>query len=200
MMPIEVDMRAMLASILRRLTILERLPSNSSGGGGRMAGEVITWAGAAPPGGGWLECNGASLLRADYPALFAAIGTTFGSADSTHFNLPDARGRAIVGVDASQTEFTPLGKTGGAKTHTLTIPEMPSHTHVQNPHTHNVMGALKAGGTGTAIRELAEAASTPRNDAANAAMAAAGTNQNTGGGGAHNNLQPYIAMRFFIKI
>ena len=50
-------------------------------------GTVFITAGAGTPAG-YLECNGASVLRADYPALFAAIGTTYGSVDGTHFTLP----------------------------------------------------------------------------------------------------------------
>jgi microcystin-dependent protein len=69
--------------------------------------------------------------------LFAAIGTTYGAGDgSTTFNLPNLKGRVAVGRDAAQTEFDALGETGGAKTHTLTTAEMPSHTHVQNSHNH----------------------------------------------------------------
>lgn len=48
---------------------------------------------------GWLECNGASLLRTDYPDLFAIIGTTYGTVDGTHFNIPDYRGEFLRGLD-----------------------------------------------------------------------------------------------------
>lgn len=52
----------------------------------------LLWPTETPPGG-WLEEDGASLVRATYPDLFAVIGTMYGAADGTHFNLPDARGR-----------------------------------------------------------------------------------------------------------
>lgn len=61
------------------------------------SGMVSPYAGSAAPDG-WLLCNGASLLRATYPDLFTAIGTTFGAADGTHFNVPDMRGRSPLGV------------------------------------------------------------------------------------------------------
>lgn len=61
-------------------------------------GCVIDFAGAAAPAG-FLLCNGQSVLRADYPALFTAIGVTFGSVDGTHFNVPDLRGRTVAGLD-----------------------------------------------------------------------------------------------------
>ena len=55
-------------------------------------GSVMDFAGETAPAG-WLECDGSSLLRASYPALFAAIGTLHGAADGAHFNLPDHRGK-----------------------------------------------------------------------------------------------------------
>lgn len=64
------------------------------------AGAVVPYAGASAPTG-FLLCNGASLVRATYPDLFTAIGTTFGSADASHFTLPDMRGRAPVGVGSN---------------------------------------------------------------------------------------------------
>jgi len=57
-----------------------------------LAGEIIAWGSGTVPTG-YLECNGTSLLRADYANLFTAIGTAWGTADGTHFNLPDLRGR-----------------------------------------------------------------------------------------------------------
>lgn len=59
-------------------------------------------AGSAPTG--WLNCDGSSVLRSTYPGLFALIGTTFGSVDGTHFNVPDMRGRTPVGT--GQGAFT----------------------------------------------------------------------------------------------
>lgn len=82
-------------------------------------------------------------------------------------------GRVIVGIDAGQTEFDTLNETGGSKTHTLTVDEIPSHYHVWQGYTQGGGGALgnaDAGGT----------------------VDGAIDTQNTGGGQAHNNLQPYI--------
>jgi hypothetical protein len=61
-------------------------------------GIVLAWTANIPPVG-WLECNGASLLRAQYPGLFSVIGTSFGSASGTTFNIPDLRGEFIRGWD-----------------------------------------------------------------------------------------------------
>ena len=63
------------------------------------AGMIMPYAGSAAPTG-WLLCQGQLLLRADYAALFAIIGSTYGSADAARFNLPDLRGRVVAGVDA----------------------------------------------------------------------------------------------------
>lgn len=79
------------------------------------AGVVLPFAGTAAPTG-YLLCDGASLVRADYAALFTAIGTTYGAADGTHFNVPDARGRHVLGKAASGTGSV-LGSTGGALDH-----------------------------------------------------------------------------------
>lgn len=85
-------------------------------------GTVLDFAGTSAPTG-FLMCNGASLLRADYPDLFAAIGTTYGAADADHFTLPGAQGRAAIGK-ASAGTFSTLGGTGGAESATL-----PEHAH-----------------------------------------------------------------------
>lgn len=93
------------------------------------AGMVTQFAGAAAPTG-WLLCDGAAVSRTTYAGLFTAIGTTYGAGDgSTTFSLPNLKGRVPVGLDAAQVEFDVLGKAGGAKTHTLTTSELPSHSH-----------------------------------------------------------------------
>ena len=93
------------------------------------AGMVSQFAGSAAPTG-WLLCDGTAVSRTTYASLFTAIGTTYGAGDgSTTFNLPNLRGRVPVGRDAAQTEFDVLGENGGAKTHTLTVGELPSHSH-----------------------------------------------------------------------
>lgn len=63
-------------------------------------GALLAYGGTTPPSSSWLMCDGSSYLRAAYPALFAVIGTAYGSVDGTHFNVPDLRGRVPVGNDA----------------------------------------------------------------------------------------------------
>lgn len=87
---------------------------------------------------GWLICNGAAISRSTYAALFAAIGTAFGPGDgSTTFNLPDCRGRTVIGAgQGAGLTNRALGATGGEEKHTVTAAEMPSHTHAINDPGH----------------------------------------------------------------
>src|SRR5678809_291227 len=83
------------------LTVVGTLTATAlSGDGVTPAGAVIAYAGSAAPTG-WLLCDGSSLLRADYAALFTAIGTTYGAADGTHFSVPDLTGRVVAGKESS---------------------------------------------------------------------------------------------------
>ncbi len=111
---------------------------------GMPTGAVIPYAGSAAPTG-WLICDGGSsgILRTTYAALFAVIGTTYGSGDgSTTFNVPDLRGRVPAGKDnmggiaanrlsasVSGVTGTTLGASGGSQSLT-------SHNHTQNSHNH----------------------------------------------------------------
>lgn len=198
------------------------------------AGVISQYAGSSAPSG-YLLCEGQTVSRSTYASLFTAIGTAYGAGDgSTTFALPNLKGRIPVGRDSAQTEFDVLGETGGAKTHTLTTAEMPSHTHTQdahnhtqNAHSHSVYDPSHYHGPGPGHQSYAQ--NTYPNGSswyfpggggylnANAGMtgysgtgislynntatnnAATATNQNTGGGGAHNNLQPYITVNYIIK-
>lgn len=97
-------------------------------------GTVIMSARTTPPSG-YLACDGASLLRASFPALFSAIGTTYGAADGTHFNVPDMRGEFPRGfdngrgVDNGRVQGTPQGDGLKTHTHAATSDTAPTHTH-----------------------------------------------------------------------
>lgn len=77
-------------------------------------GTILPFGGTTAPSG-WMICNGASLLRTDYAELFAIIGTAFGSADSTHFNIPDLRGEFLRG--AGTNSHSGQGNGGSVGTH-----------------------------------------------------------------------------------
>jgi microcystin-dependent protein len=80
---------------------------------------------------GWLKCDGSSISRSQYSALFAIIGTTYGSVDGSHFNLPNCNGRVLAATGQPYGGATTLypGNSFGYQTHTLSVNEMPSHTH-----------------------------------------------------------------------
>ena len=172
--------------------------------GGVPVGNVEFTARSTAPTG-WLLCDGTAVSRTTFAALFAAIGTTYGAGNgTTTFNVPNLRGRAPVGRDAGQIEFDTLGETGGAKTHTLTTAEMPSHTHVQNGHSHTLPGLTRTSGagsnqSGTGVPPHNGAPSADQGIQSAATSSVTPTNQNTGGGGAHNNLQPYLVLNPIIK-
>lgn len=171
---------------------------------------------------GWQYCDGSALSRATYSELFAVIGEEYGPGDgSTTFNLPDLRSRVPVGRDVSETEFEELGLSGGEMFHTLTETEMPSHTHIQDAHSHG--NSVSA--SGNHRHTIARAA--PGSNAADVRSNnfrtintsdspwgeselggnhihtvtinnATATNQSTGGDGSHNNLQPYLVVQYII--
>lgn len=111
-----------------------------------------------------------SVVSTSPATLFGGTWAAFGA------------GRVLVGIDAGQTEFDTVEETGGAKTHTLTSGEMPSHTHS--------VGWF-AGSTGSATQVI-----TGVDDATGVANRST-TSGATGSGGAHNNLQPYIVCYFW---
>lgn len=128
------------------------------------------------------------------------VGAYLWTSDST-FRPADAYGgtwelldEGIALVSAGQTYTVRSGtaKDGGAATHTLTIAEMPSHTHTQNAHKHTAPSYNQSGyATGSTNRRYPVSVSDPGRQADWATADATATNQNTGGGGAHNNMPPY---------
>ena len=111
-------------------------------------GSVLQYASDTIPNK-YLLCNGQAISRTTYSKLFAIIGTTYGSGNgSSTFNVPNLKTRIPVGKDSSDSEFSTLGKTGGAKTHTLTTAQLPSHNHsfTGTAHTHTLNGHVHSVG------------------------------------------------------
>lgn len=139
----------------------------------------------------WLLCDGSAVSRTTYQVLFNTIGTSYGQGDGfTTFNLPDLRGRVGVGK-SSDTEFDTLGETGGEKTHTLTVQEMPNFELNVNVGDTNyaTVNSAYSGANGWEAFNVASAV----------AEGAPLNVKNTNGGQPHNNLQPYIVTNYIIK-
>lgn len=152
---------------------------------------------SAPPG--YLLEDGSAVSRTTYADLFAVIGTTFGAGNgSTTFNLPDSRGRVAVNK-STDTEFDVLGEKQGAKTHVLTIAQLPSHDHGFLDGTHTfTWGVGFPSNTVYAANAIATAGGPPSNNLTTRQNFHNKTNV-TGSGQAHNNIQPSIVVLRVIK-
>ena len=161
------------------------IPLTTITGSTTPAGAIMMWSGINDPPG-WLVCDGRSVQTSLYPALAALIRGLYGTppSDST-FLLPDMRSRFPVGVDTRDTTFdgsnwTSIGRTGGQKSVTLTIDQMPAHTHTYVNHP-NRWGSDIAGAG------MADDAAVTQ------------TSGSTGGGMAHENRPPFFAINYIIK-
>lgn len=125
----------------------------------------------------YLLCNGQAVSRTDYPELFAIIGTTFGSGDgSTTFNVPDYRDKFVLGAGGDVA----LAETGGEREVTLTVDEIPPHTHP--------MKFSSNAGTQSTINRISSLG-----------VWQSDKSGSTGGGQPHNNMPPYVGTYYIIK-
>jgi microcystin-dependent protein len=148
------------------------------------AGSIIAFAGQTPPPG-WLLCDGAQVSRATYAPLFGVIGTIYGQGDQVStFNVPDLRGRTAIGAgQGNALSLRALAETGGEEQHTLTIAEMPTHSHRE---------------TGSNRLDVNTGGAIHVQDVDNTMFSPIVT-QATGGGMAHNIMQPFIVLNYIIK-
>jgi microcystin-dependent protein len=142
---------------------------------------------------GWALCNGQLLPINQNQPLFSLLGTTFGGDGQINFALPDLRARTPIHVGFGHT----LGERGGEQAHTLSIAELPTHTHVASgtsnstdpAGTNNPTGNLLAAGPGEIY-------------AAAGSLVALGASSvtNVGGSQAHPNVQPFLTVTFCIAL
>lgn len=157
------------------------------------AGTIIQSAAINVPDG-WFDCDGSSLSTTTYADLFNAILYTYGGSD-LYFNIPDIRGRIPIG-SGSGTSLTTrtLGSTGGEEEHTLTISEIPSHTHSLTRRPNPEEGAYDAY-SGNSLESSAATTDRTKSDGTLDTF----NTYSTGSGNSHNNMQPYIVLRYLIK-
>src|SRR5262249_31521981 len=163
-------------------------------------GEIRIFSFVGGPNGhgpkGWALCDGALLPINQNQALFSLLGTTFGGDGRVNFALPDLRGRMPIhfsGPTFSDGPF-PLGNKGGEETHTLSLGELPAHTHAviassAVPNQPGPAGNLRPNGGGAI----------PYADSPDAAMAPQAI-QAAGQGQPHENRAPYLVLTFCICV
>lgn len=153
-------------------------------------GEIRMFAGNFAPAG-WMLCEGQLLSIAGNETLFNLIGTTYGGDGQSTFALPDLRGRLPVHMGNSFT----LAQNGGAETVTLTVSQIPAHSHAllgstSLANTPNPQGNVPARSTTVDLYI---------NDVTNAAMSAAAVSS-VGGSQPHSNLMPALCVNFIISL
>jgi microcystin-dependent protein len=176
------------------------------------------WSSRTTDYNGWLKCDGRSISRQEYSELFDVIGTSFGSNDSTTFKLPDLRGRVMGGIgQGSGLTNRVMGAAVGTETHTLTSTEMPNHSHTgtvdsSGAHTHTITDPGHTHSQTTINDDFNNSGTNPPGFTQDSAGSMTWNNINssttgitvnssgahthtfttntTGGGQAHNNMQP----------
>ena len=164
-----------------------KVGTGQAGGGGDTLpiGAVIRWdSDVLPKSGEWLWLD-TEYKETDYPELAEFCGGRFNleTTPTGYFRSAKSSGLVGVGKDINDTDFDTLGKTGGEKTHTLTVDEMPSHKH-------ELIVDKQQGGVNAALQPTWGTAYSSKDS---------GSISNTGGGQPHNNLQPYIVTNYIIK-
>lgn len=155
-------------------------------------GEIRMFAGNFAPAG-WMFCSGQLLPISEYETLFNLIGTTYGGDGQSTFALPDLQGRVPIHFGNGFT----LAETGGVETVTLTVPQVPAHSHAllassSLASTHSPSGAVPA--------TMQAATVTPYGtDGPLTTLNALSVNP-TGGSQPHDNFQPYLCVDFIISM
>jgi len=139
---------------------------------------------------GWALCNGQLLPINQNQALFSLLGTTFGGDGRVNFGLPDLRGRTPIHVGSGHT----LGEKGGEQAHTLSIAELPTHTHTA------VGSSTATGGNANPTGRFLGGGNNVYHTPSNLVSLNPGTIANVGGSQAHLNMQPFLTLSFCIAL
>ncbi|WP_375778191.1 phage tail protein [Bradyrhizobium sp. ma5] len=138
---------------------------------------------------GWAFCNGQLVPLNQNQPLFSLLGTVYGGNGQTNFGLPNLQGRTPMHVGNGHV----LGELGGEQAHTLSINEMPQHTHIANATNTNSALLVPANNV---LGALNNAYAAP---AALTALAP-GSISTVGGSQAHQNMQPFLTINFCIAL
>ena len=140
---------------------------------------------------GWAMCNGQLLPINQNQALFSLLGTTYGGDGRVNFALPDLQGRTPIHTGSGFT----LGERGGEQAHTLSISELPTHTHSAKASSSDGNNVVPTGNV--LASSLNQSYRAPDNALTSLAP---GTIANVGGSQAHLNMQPFLALSFCIAL
>ncbi|HHY20280.1 MAG TPA: phage tail protein [Bacilli bacterium] len=151
-------------------------------------GEIRLFSFEFPPRG-WAICNGAILRIQQNQALYALLGTTYGGDGVTTFALPDLRGRVPVHFQQN----LPVGARGGEEKYTLSVAEMPQHTHQVFASSENATLRTTKGNTWALSGKLPYALTVTE-------MMHVGALAQAGGSQAHENMQPYLTLNYCIAL
>jgi microcystin-dependent protein len=142
---------------------------------------------------GWAFCDGQILPINQNQSLFSMLGTIYCGDGRTSFALPDLRSRVPIHKGSSNGTSHNLGTKGGAETITLDEAEMPQHTHT-------IQASADASDNQTPTDLVLAKSGQIYNNSTNLVDMVSGTMANNGGGQAHDNMQPYLAINFCIAL
>lgn len=155
-------------------------------------GEIRMFAGNFAPAG-WMFCEGQLLPISENDALFTLIGTTYGGDGQNTFALPDLRGRLPMHRGTTVT----IGEQGGVESVTLTVQQIPAHSHPLTGTT--TLGSVPDPQGNLVAQSRTASIDLYVEDNANAVMAANAIGP-AGGSQPHENFQPYLCVNFIISL
>ena len=165
-------------------------------------GTSAIWSGPVgkEPQAPWMLMEGQLLLRTDYPELSALYESTFLGSTATHVALPDARGRSPIHREAGSSRLGNVGQVGGATDVTLTVPQLPSHSHAPPEggfYVESSWGVLRRSSPVVSAGTGGEYGTSRQRLAANGTPLSTGS---AGDGEPHENLPPFIVQRYMVKV